>query len=249
MSRFLRCTRVPVLNIQRNASKDWHSVLGVRKTASMKEITTTYYELAKVHHPDHGGDQATFLQIHKAYRELKKTVLNVEEFVEAELSNRMIPEDAIQMMGDNEDKYWIGKKKKIQDLLGEQKFAVKGKGDAWSGFLYRCREAPHMTDGFSEFYCLYLHGCYYSTKMMETVLEVIDFMADKTYYIHLDEKQASKYEFDFDDEDDDFLLITIDGIYKQIYIGRDIPINYNNCSLSVQPLIEEIKEDMQYYLE
>ena len=21
-------------------------------------------------------------------------------------------------------------------------------GDAWSGFLYRCREAPHMTDGF-----------------------------------------------------------------------------------------------------
>ena len=29
------------------------------------EITTTYYELAKVHHPDHGGDQATFLQIHK----------------------------------------------------------------------------------------------------------------------------------------------------------------------------------------
>ena len=28
---------------------------------------------------------------------------------------------------DNEDKYWIGKKKKIQDLLGEQKFAVKGK--------------------------------------------------------------------------------------------------------------------------
>ena len=49
---------------------------------------------------------------------------------------------------DNEDKYWIGKKKKIQDLLGEQKFAVKGKGDAWSGFLYRVREAPHMTDGF-----------------------------------------------------------------------------------------------------
>ena len=65
----------------------------------------------------------------------------------------------------------------------------------------------------------------------------------------MDEKQASKYEFDFDDEDDDFLLITIDGIYKQIYIGRDIPINYNNCSLSVQPLVEEIKEDMQYYLE
>ena len=36
MSRFLRCNRIPVFNLQRNASKDWHSVLGVRKTASMK---------------------------------------------------------------------------------------------------------------------------------------------------------------------------------------------------------------------
>ena len=36
-----------------------------RKIIFHSEITTTYYELAKVHHPDHGGDQATFLQIHK----------------------------------------------------------------------------------------------------------------------------------------------------------------------------------------
>ena len=79
--------------------------------------------------------------------------------------------------------------------------------------------------------------------------EIISFQIAYPTVRHLDEKQASKYEFDFDDEDDDFLLITIDGIYKQIYIGRDIPINYNNCSLSVQPLVEEIKEDMQYYLE
>ena len=35
------------------------------KEKLFSEITTTYYELAKVHHPDHGGDQATFLQIHK----------------------------------------------------------------------------------------------------------------------------------------------------------------------------------------
>ena len=35
------------------------------KITTFSEITTTYYELAKVHHPDHGGDQATFLQIHK----------------------------------------------------------------------------------------------------------------------------------------------------------------------------------------
>ena len=46
------------------------------------------------------------------------------------------------------------------------------------------------------------------------MLEVIDFLSDKTYYIHLDEKQAEKYEFDFDDDDDDFLLLSLDGIYK-----------------------------------
>ena len=39
--------------------------LAVDSKNAFLEITTTYYELAKVHHPDHGGDQATFLQIHK----------------------------------------------------------------------------------------------------------------------------------------------------------------------------------------
>ena len=72
-----------------------------------------------------------------------------------------------------------------------------------------------MTDGFSEFYCLYLQSAHYWQKTNETVLEVIDFVSDKTYYIHLDEKQANKYEFDFDDEEDDFILISLDGIYKE----------------------------------
>ena len=40
---------------------------GQEKIIFHSEITTTYYELAKVHHPDHGGDQATFLQIHKGF--------------------------------------------------------------------------------------------------------------------------------------------------------------------------------------
>ena len=58
-------------------------------------------------------------------------------------------------------------------------------GDPWSGFLYRVQEAPHMTDGFSEFYCLYLHASYYSKALNTTILEVIDYMVDKTYFIHL----------------------------------------------------------------
>jgi len=61
-------------------------------------------------------------------------------------------------------------------------------GDPWSGFLYRVQEAPHMTDGFSEFYCLYLHASYYSKALNTTVLEVIDYMVDKTYFIHLGKK-------------------------------------------------------------
>ena len=41
--------------------------------------------------------------------------------------------------------------------------------------------SPHMTDGFTEFFCLYLYGVY--TIDGATVLEVIDFMIDKTYYM------------------------------------------------------------------
>ena len=38
-----------------------------------------------------------------------------------------------------------------------------------------------MTDGFTEFFCLYLYGVY--TIDGATVLEVIDFMIDKTYFM------------------------------------------------------------------
>ena len=93
------------------------------------EITSTYYELAKEHHPDHGGDQAIFLQIHKAYRELRKVTLDVDDVYDCELSTRPVPSDAIILMGSTDDPYWLGKKEKIRDLLGEQKFATKGKGN------------------------------------------------------------------------------------------------------------------------
>lgn len=96
------------------------------------------------------------MQIHKAYKELKKGMSNVDIIADAELSNRPIPADSLIILGSTSDAYWTGKTKKIKELLGEQKFATKGKGDPWSGFLNRIMEAPHMTDGFTEFYCLYL---------------------------------------------------------------------------------------------
>ena len=60
------------------------------KFLSHIEITTNYFDLAKKHHPDHGGEEAEFLKIHKAYRELKKIVKGSTDdcFVEAELTNR-----------------------------------------------------------------------------------------------------------------------------------------------------------------
>lgn len=51
----------------RTNGREWWQMTRISgwKMILYSEITTTYYELAKVHHPDHGGDQATFLQIHK----------------------------------------------------------------------------------------------------------------------------------------------------------------------------------------
>ncbi|CAG5102475.1 Oidioi.mRNA.OKI2018_I69.chr1.g319.t1.cds [Oikopleura dioica] len=241
---------LPVLR-RKGDLAEFYKVLNVSKSSSLKEIATSYFDLAKQHHPDHGGEEEVFRAIHKAYRELKKVHKGgAIDFVEAELSNRVPPEDAKLIFGDeDEGSYWEKKKAKIRALLGEQKFAIKGKGDPWSGFLYRVQEAPHMTDGFSEFYCLYLHAAYNSQALNTTILEVIDYMVDKTYFIHLDEKKADKYEYDWNDDDDDFILISLDGIYKQIYIGRDMPIEYGRTSLSLQPIISEVVEDFQYYLE
>ena len=100
------------------------------------EITTSYFDLAKQHHPDHGGEEEVFRAIHKAYRELKKVHKGgAIDFVEAELSNRVPPEDAKLIFGDeDEGSYWEKKKAKIRALLGEQKFAIKGKVSFWLDF-------------------------------------------------------------------------------------------------------------------
>lgn len=138
-----------------------------------------------------------------------------------------------------------------------------------------------MTDGFTEFFCLYLYGVY--TIDGATVLEVIDFMIDKTYfmlvfkYSKISVLEGLKYytikifssivkcwtipvksEFRFKwsenhksylndrakyfysiDPDDDNLILSLDGIYKQIYVGFDIPLD-GNILMSMQPVINDI---------
>jgi len=50
---------------------DYYSRLGVNKSASPEDIKKAYKKLAMQHHPDRGGDQATFQQINEAYDTLK----------------------------------------------------------------------------------------------------------------------------------------------------------------------------------
>lgn len=49
-----------------------YSVLGLKKGATIKEIKSKFRELAKIHHPDRGGNQLVFVQINLAYEALLK---------------------------------------------------------------------------------------------------------------------------------------------------------------------------------
>ena len=50
-------------------SDTWWEILGVKKDAQEKEIKNAYKSLARVHHPDSGGDAEQFQKIRKAYDE------------------------------------------------------------------------------------------------------------------------------------------------------------------------------------
>jgi len=47
--------------------KEWWEMLGVDKTASKEAIINAFKALAKVHHPDVGGDSNVFKQLRRAY--------------------------------------------------------------------------------------------------------------------------------------------------------------------------------------
>ena len=48
-------------------ARQWWEVLGIEKTANNDEIRKAYFGLAKLHHPDAGGDPVMFDQVQKAY--------------------------------------------------------------------------------------------------------------------------------------------------------------------------------------
>jgi curved DNA-binding protein CbpA len=46
---------------------DFYKILGVAKTATLKDIKKAYRDLAKIHHPDKGGDEEKFKEITRAF--------------------------------------------------------------------------------------------------------------------------------------------------------------------------------------
>lgn len=50
-----------------DGTDDWWKVLGVEQTADKRAVQNAYRALAKVHHPDAGGDEAMFKRLRYAY--------------------------------------------------------------------------------------------------------------------------------------------------------------------------------------
>jgi hypothetical protein len=52
--------------------KPWWEVLGVERSAGLREIQNAYLDLSKIHHPDVGGDHNRMAEINEAFRQAKE---------------------------------------------------------------------------------------------------------------------------------------------------------------------------------
>ena len=90
--------------------------------------------------------------------------------------------------------------------MKEHKINSAGSGscgrDEFADFELKLIQASHLTDGFTEFYCLYLQSLTHSIKMGITSLELVDFCAQKTYFLHLEERLSKNYRYYIDEEDE-----------------------------------------------
>lgn len=58
---------------EQSNAKPWWQVLGVQKNANVFQIKEAYRALAKIHHPDVGGNHALFQEINNAYQQALKS--------------------------------------------------------------------------------------------------------------------------------------------------------------------------------
>ena len=58
-----------------------HQLFGLTKYFTQDELKKKYNHLVQTHHPDKGGDADTFVQIQKAYEELKRLPIRKETIV------------------------------------------------------------------------------------------------------------------------------------------------------------------------
>lgn len=54
---------------EQTSAKQWWEVLGVSRTASKQDVVFAYRNLAKIHHPDLGGNSSMFSDISEAYQQ------------------------------------------------------------------------------------------------------------------------------------------------------------------------------------
>lgn len=60
---------------EQTSAQQWWEVLGVSKTACKQDISAAYRNLAKIYHPDAGGNSSMFNALNEAYKEgLKKSI-------------------------------------------------------------------------------------------------------------------------------------------------------------------------------
>jgi curved DNA-binding protein len=89
--------------------KNFYDILGVKETASEKEIKEAFKSLAKKHHPDRGGDEKKFKEINEAYDTLKN-------------SNKRQEYDAIRKYGARNNGAGDGFNFNINDMFDENVF-------------------------------------------------------------------------------------------------------------------------------
>ena len=53
-------------------SSNWWEILGIKQDSSKKEKINAYKAMAKIHHPDNGGNAEQFIKVRKAYEESLK---------------------------------------------------------------------------------------------------------------------------------------------------------------------------------